>query len=640
MNWQHLQAFVWLRWRLMINQWRRAGTLNFILMMILTIGTLAAVVPLVIGCFLIGLYAIPKAAPVHLLYAWDGLVVAFVFLWSVGLVTELQRSDPLSLSKFMHLPVSPTGAFLINYLSSLFRLSLLIFGPVMLAFCLALLFTKGLLLVVALPLMAAFLLMITALTYQLQGWLGSLMSNPRRRRTVIVATTAIFILIVQLPNLLNFFGVWGPQRGANGYANVADEIAKVGRDAQSKKFDSADLERRLREVAENHKLAQERPDREFTEHLERTVRLANMVLPIGWLPLGVVTAAEGHVIPAILGLLGMTTIGMASLWRAYRTTLGMYQAESSARKGRPALSLTLTKPTSAHKPGAPELADNLLDLGQVKSPASARNRATLLLEARIPGCSEPVSAIALGGLRSLMRSPEAKMMLLSPLIMSAIFGSMLMRGRNDIPTPIRPLVGVGAMAVVLFGVLQLMANQFGFDRDGFRVFVLSAARRRDILLGKNLTFAPLALGMAAILLLIVQFACPMRLDHFLAMIPQYVSMFLMFCILTNLLSIYGPLYIAAGSLKASNPKLATVLLQLVMFAFIFPLTQGATLLPLAIEALFRQMGWFAHVPICLLLSIAECAAIVAIYRLLLDWQGSLLQGREQSILETVTTKGS
>ena len=27
-NWQHLQAFVWLRWRLLVNQWRRAGAVN------------------------------------------------------------------------------------------------------------------------------------------------------------------------------------------------------------------------------------------------------------------------------------------------------------------------------------------------------------------------------------------------------------------------------------------------------------------------------------------------------------------------------------------------------------------------------------------------------------------------------------
>ena len=46
--------------------------------------------------------------------------------------------------------------------------------------------TKGILLLPVLPALAAFLLMVTALTYQFQGWLASLMSNPRRRRTVIV----------------------------------------------------------------------------------------------------------------------------------------------------------------------------------------------------------------------------------------------------------------------------------------------------------------------------------------------------------------------------------------------------------------------------------------------------------------------
>ena len=85
------------------------------------------------------------------------------------------------------------------------------------------------------------------------------------------------------------------------------------------------------------------------------------------------------------------------------------------------------------------------------------------------------------------------------------------------------------------------------------------------------------------------------------MFPQYVSMFLLFCIFTNLLSIYTPVHVAAGSLKPSNPKLSTVLLQLVMFFFLFPLTQAPTLLPLGIEALLRFMGWTAGVPIYLLL---------------------------------------
>ena len=180
------------------------------------------------------------------------------------------------------------------------------------------------------------------------------------------------------------------------------------------------------------------------------------------------------------------------------------------------------------------------------------------------------------------------------------------------------------MVFVLLGVLQLMANQFGFDRDGFRVFVLCAAPRRDILLGKNLAFAPLALGMAAILLTIVQVVCPMRLDHLPGDVPA-VSSRCSCCSAscTNLLSIYAPLHVAAGSLKPSNPKLATVLLQLVMFMFLFPLTQALTLLPLGIEAVLRFLGWRKASPICLVLSLAECAAVVFIYRFSLELAGGL-----------------
>ena len=245
----------------------------------------------------------------------------------------------------------------------------------------------------------------------------------------------------------------------------------------------------------------------------------------------------------------MTLIGTASLWRAYRTTIGLYQGQSTSRKRRPVR-------------------------GRRSGGEPAGSPAVLLLEARLPGFSEPVSAIALAGFRSLLRSPEAKMMLLTPVIMGPIFGSMLWRQRQRFRSRCGRWSPSAAMVFVLLGMVQLMGNQFGFDRDGFRVFVLSAASRRDILLGKNLAFAPVVLGMAAILLAIVQVVCPMRLDHFLAMLPQFVSMFLLFCICTNLLSIYAPLHIAAGSLKPSNPKLTTVLLQLVMFMLLFPLTQA------------------------------------------------------------------
>ncbi len=614
MNWEHLKAFVWLRWRLLYNQNRRAGVVNAVLTVIVAVGALLTAIPLFIGCLVLGIYAIPKAQPVHLMYVADGVVVAFLFFWMIGLITELQRTDPLSLSKFMHLPVSATGAFLINYLSSLLRLSLIIFLPVMLALAIALVVVKGVSMLLVVPLVASFLLMITALTYQFQGWLAMLMSNPRRRRTVIMITTLAFVLIVQLPNLMNFLGLWRQDRQMVGARNVVPEFDQLTRDLQSGKVKPDEFERRQKEILENQRRRVAQTERDNLEQMERTARFANMVLPIGWLPLGIVTAAEGSVLPSVLGLFAMTLIGSVSLFRAYRTTVGMYQGVSSSRKGRPA-------------PAA-------------RAAAGPRKAGNSLLEMQIPGVPEPVAAVALAGFRSLLRAPEAKMMLLSPVFMTIIFGSMLWNSRNSRAESLRPLIAIGGMAFVLFGVVQLMANQFGFDRDGFRVFVLSSARRRDILMGKNLSFAPLVMGMAAIMLGALQTLSPMRWDHFLAMIPQSISMYLLFCLLMNFLSIYGPVYVAAGSLKPTNPKLLTVLLHMVTFMIFFPISQAFTLIPLGTELVVRMFGYGSGVPICLLLTLLECGVVAVIYYFGSAGLGSLLQSREQKILETVTAKAA
>ena len=59
-NWQHLQAFVWLRWRLLVNQWRRGGALNAVLMMIVAVGLLVMAIPLFVGCFVLGCLCFPR----------------------------------------------------------------------------------------------------------------------------------------------------------------------------------------------------------------------------------------------------------------------------------------------------------------------------------------------------------------------------------------------------------------------------------------------------------------------------------------------------------------------------------------------------------------------------------------------------
>src|SRR5262249_31989301 len=111
-------------------------------------------------------------------------------------------------------------------------------------------------------------------------------------------------------------------------------------------------------------------------------------------------------------------------------------------------------------------------------------------------------------------------------------------------------------------------------------------------------------------------------------------------VLANLMSIYAPVYLSAGSLKASNLKLSTGLLQFVMFVVLFPLTLAPGFLPLGVEAALSLLGRTGGLPVCLLLSLAEWAGVVVLCRLVVAWQGGLLRGREQALLEAVTNRAA
>src|SRR5581483_2594053 len=124
-----------------------------------------------------------------------------------------------------------------------------------------------------------------------------------------------------------------------------------------------------------------------------------------------------------------------SLWRSYRTTVRLYTGQLTGKR----------KPAAAPAPTAPK---------------PAGPPAELLVERRLPGLSEQAAAIALAGFRGLVRAPEAKMMLLSPVIMLFVFGSMFLT-RPTVPTVgARPFIAIGAIAMILLSMGQLTGNQF------------------------------------------------------------------------------------------------------------------------------------------------------------------------------------
>jgi uncharacterized membrane protein len=610
LNLQHLRAFLWLRWRLRLNRLKRGGIANTVILVIVAIGAALLAGASFFIFLLVGLFALPKASPLVILYVWDGLVVAFLFLWLVGLLAELQRSEALSLDKFLHLPVSLSGVFVLNYLSSLLSFNMILFLPAMAGLTLSLVVAKGPKMLVVGPLLAAFLFTVTAITYQFQGWLASLMANKRRRRTVLVLVTAAFVLVFQLPNLINILQPWKMQDRDESKAHLAqDELARSHASGQ---ITLPEYNRRLDEIRRTSEEEAKRSDEQDWQKVGRVATLVNEVVPLGWLPLGAMASADGNLVPALLGTLGLALIGSACLWRSYRTTLRLYSGHFTSGKELPAVAVAPSaKPQQA---GVPKL------------------------ERRLPWVSEHASAIALASYRGLTRAPEAKMMLLGPVILVIVFGSMALTRRVQPPPSMRPLLADGAMAMVMLTLVQLAGNQFGFDRNGFRVFVLCPARRSDILLGKNLSLAPVALGLGAGIVALLQVVYALRVDHFFAALIQLVLMYLLYCLFANLLSILAPMRIASGSLKPASPKVVPMLLHLVFVLLFLPLALAPTLLPFGTEFLLGLYGWGEGLPICLALSIVECAAIVYLYRAILTWEGGLLQMREQKILEAVVTK--
>src|SRR6516225_734006 len=201
-RWEQLRAFLWLRWRLRRNRLKRAAAGSVIIEAIFAALSIFSAFAAFVIAFVVGFLVLPKASNPVIMLVWDGVVAGFLFLWMVDLVTELQRSEVLSLDKFLHLPVSLSSVFLMNYVSSLYSPYVTIFLPGMIGLTLGLTLSKGPIILFVFPMVATFFLMVTALTYQFRGWLASLMQNKRRRRTIVTTLTLVMILLFQLPNLL------------------------------------------------------------------------------------------------------------------------------------------------------------------------------------------------------------------------------------------------------------------------------------------------------------------------------------------------------------------------------------------------------------------------------------------------------
>ena len=207
MNREQLKTILWLRWRLTRNQWQRAGGFGAVMAVIVAVSAVTMGAATFVGGLIGAALGLGNAKPVVVMGIWLGATAAFLFFWLIGLLSELQRSETIDLQRLMLLPVALGQMFVINYVASHLALSLIQMVPAMTGLALGLTFSRGPAMLLLLPLAWSMVFMISAWTYCLRGWLATMMSNPRRRRAIIMGITLAFVLIFQLPNLyFNAFG--------------------------------------------------------------------------------------------------------------------------------------------------------------------------------------------------------------------------------------------------------------------------------------------------------------------------------------------------------------------------------------------------------------------------------------------------
>jgi len=208
-------------------------------------------------------------------------------------------------------------------------------------------------------------------------------------------------------------------------------------------------ERRTERVARAERLArgQETP-------LERAARLgarAYMLLPSELAASATRSAANGSAAAAVVPLTGLTVTALAFHGLAFAVFGRLLAAPGSVSRRQTA--------------------------------ADTSSRRTW-----IPGLSRAEAAVAYAQVRLALRTPRGRSILLSPLIVFAMFTALAVQQRHGDLDRLSlngglMLAAFGA-AICLLSILPFALNQFAVDRAGLTLTLLSPISDRDLLIGK------------------------------------------------------------------------------------------------------------------------------------------------------------
>ncbi|MEQ1827643.1 MAG: hypothetical protein ABL921_16915 [Pirellula sp.] len=636
----HFQTFLWLRWRIRVNQLSHSSAIGKALAAVLLVAVVMSSMFFFIASYTVGAI-VPQYVPQGSYFLfWDGFILVFGFVWLMHVITDLQRSDAVTFDRILQLPVSFWQAFAVNYLSSLISLPFLCIASIGIGFSLGSCISIGPRALLLLIPFFATIAAATALTYQLQGWLAAIMANPRRRQMVIILLPLIIIVISQIPAIFaTRFAhrmestrkrapaagqmakelrpldapVVVPSETTVGVENSTSESTEQRATNDNKAVSNSESRPEMDEAA-RHANDSESRAREYDKFIQVMTQL-NFWLPPLWMAGSAqsIVAGSGHYLwqSALLAI-----VAYLSLRRNYRQTLRYYRGEGDTT------------------------GSNRIELAKESSTQAipSRESKTKMIEWQIPWVDETTSAMITMTWQSMKRAPEVKMYFLLPFIFPVVMLGVLPSIRLPGIEHVKACFLIAASGFALLISSGIMGNQFGYDRAGFRAFVLSPMPRDRILFGRNLAMFPILVVQLLVLTIGMGLLSGLAFDKLIACLILSLSMIPLFVLLFNVMSMLAPFPIAAGSIQPKHFDLTPVLLSMLLTS-ITPLIAFLAMIPIGVDwAIGFWMSKASAIPMAMLISFLWFLGSLFLYRWILPLQGILLAKREKEILRIVTSR--
>lgn len=190
---------------------------------------------------------------------------------------------------------------------------------------------------------------------------------------------------------------------------------------------------------------------------------------------------------------------------------------------------------------------------------------------RLPGVSPATSAIALTQLRLALRTPRGRATIASPLLMPMILAAVTSRGGRVIPG-VNADSGIGlavfGVVIAILALLPLAMNQFAIDKAGFTRQMLLPLNVRELLFGKAIGNAMIAMIPGIFCLAIPAVMFPLgRLGYWPALLLAALATYSLMAPAAALFSALFPKTVDLNSIgNASNAHQAAGLLGMLAFA--------------------------------------------------------------------------